>query len=203
MHDSITYPAKPIPMNRKLPARALPKRTNIFLSVNEQNLDYYFNTHDPAPLYKRQLSCEFEEYIMASVNEARKKSAIRFKLVSGNESDRQLTGPLLQAIRRHFTVKKNLKEGEFRRFKKRTYSLLAISMMTVLICQGLLPVIIQQQHGKYSALINALNVFSWIILWKPVEKLIFYWNPFKKEISIFSRIAAAQVAEVEKEKEYA
>ncbi|MDX2046369.1 MAG: hypothetical protein SFU87_06265 [Chitinophagaceae bacterium] len=190
-------------MNRKLSGRTLAKRISIFLSINEQNLDYYFNTHDPAPLYKRQLSCEFEGYIMASVNDARKKSAIRFKLVVNTESDRQLAGPLLQAIRRHFTVKKNLKEGEFRRFKKRTYSLLAISMMTVMICQGLLPVIIQQQHGTYSSIINAINVFSWVILWKPVEKLIFYRSPFKKGISIFSRIAAAQVTEVEKEKEYA
>jgi hypothetical protein len=190
-------------MNVKPSGKALAKKSNIFLSVNEQNLDYYFNTHDPAPLYKRQLSCEFEEYIMASVHGAKKKSVVRFKLAFSNESDRQLAGPLLQAIRRHFTLKRNLKECDFRKFKKKTYSLLAISMMIVLVCQGLLPVVIRQDILINSAFSNALYVFSWVLLWKPLEKIIFYWNPFKKEISIFSSISAAQVTEIEKEKLYA
>ncbi len=37
-----------------------------------------------------------------------------------------------------------------------------------------------------------LDVFSWVILWKPIDKLIFAWNPYLKEISIYHRLVIAE-----------
>jgi hypothetical protein len=48
---------------------------------------------------------------------------------------------------------------------------------------------------------NAIDVFSWVILWKPIERLIFYWNPFLKEISLFNKMANAEVNVIENEEE--
>ena len=50
----------------------------------------------------------------------------------------------------------------------------------------------------HSALSNALDVFSWVILWKPIERLIFYWNPFLKEISLFDKMVNAETIIIEK-----
>jgi hypothetical protein len=43
-------------------------------------------------------------------------------------------------------------------------------------------------------------VLCWVILWKPIERLIFYWNPFLKDISIMERLEKAEVivSEIEK-----
>jgi hypothetical protein len=57
------------------------------------------------------------------------------------------------------------------------------------------------EHRIHSAFSNALDVFSWVILWKPIEKLIFYWNPFLKEISIFDKLTNAPIIIVGEKKE--
>ena len=70
-----------------------------------------------------------------------------------------------------------------------------------MICQGLLPEIFNQDHRIHSMFSNALDVFSWVILWKPIERLIFYWNPFLKEILLFNKMIYAEVILIENEEE--
>ena len=93
-----------------------------------------------------------------------------------------------------------MKEKEFRKFKKRAYYLLAIGLVVVMTCQGFLPYILNEEHRVHSALSNALDVFSWVILWKPIERLIFYWNPFLKDICLLDKMINAEATIVENEK---
>lgn len=178
------------------------KRINIFLKVNEQTIDGYFNVNDPAPIYKRQLSQEFEEYIMNHTPSIKRYSAVTYKLNCVNETDQQYIEPLVHAIRRHFSLKKSIKEAEFKKFKKRNWILLVFSLVIVMIFQGVMPLIFNVEHRIHSAFSNALDVFSWVILWKPIEKLIFYWNPFLKDISIFDKLISAPIIIVGEKKDH-
>jgi len=178
----------------------LPKRVTVYLTADSNSVTSYFNRHDPSPIYARQLSQEFEEYLNKTLEQASRHSVIYYKVVCVSKIDRLFTGPLLESIRRHFSHKKAAKEKEFRKFKRRAYWLLAISFLIVMICQGLLPLIFQQQHRVHSALSNALDVFSWVILWKPIERLIFYWNPFLKEILVLDKMINGEAIIIENEK---
>ena len=177
------------------------KKINIYFKVNEETIDRYFNANDPAPIYKRQLSQEFEEYIMNYSLTIKRYSAVTYKLNCITESDREFVEPLVHAIRRHFSLKKSIKEAEFKKFKKRNWVLLVFSFVVVVAFQGLMPVIFGEQHRIHSAFSNALDVFSWVILWKPIEKLIFYWNPFLKEISIYDKLTNAPITVLVENKE--
>jgi hypothetical protein len=182
-------------------SNALFKKINIFLKVNEQTIDSYFNSNDPAPIYKRQLSQEFEKYIMNYETSIKRYSAVTYKLYCTQESDKQFVDPLVHAIRRHFSLKKSIKEAEFKKFKRRNWILLIFSLAIVMFVQGIIPMIFQVEHRIHSAFSNAIDVFSWVILWKPIEKLIFYWNPFLKEISIFDKLTNAPIVIVAEAKE--
>jgi hypothetical protein len=177
------------------------KKINIFLKVNEQTIDSYFNINDPAPIYKRQLSQEFEEYIMNYAMNIKRYTTVTYKLNCVNESDNEFVEPLVHAIRRHFSLKKSIKEAEFRKFKRRNWWLLIVSLAVVMLFQGVMPMLFQTEHRIHSAFSNALDVFSWVILWKPIEKLIFYWNPFLKEICIFDKLTNAPIITVVQKKE--
>ena len=177
------------------------KKINIFLKVSERSIDDYFNANDPAPIYKRQLSQEFEEYIMNYASSIKRYTAVTYKLNVVNQSDNEFVEPLVHAIRRHFSLKKSIKQAEFKKFKKRNYGLLVLSLLVVMLFQGVMPLIFQEEHRIHSAFSNALDVFSWVILWKPIEKLIFYWNPFLKEISIFDKLTNAPIVIVAEKKE--
>ena len=71
--------------------------------------------------------------------------------------------------------------------------LLFVSLTVVMICHGLVPMLLSDEQGFSSALRNGLDIFSWVILWQPIDKLVFQWNPHLKEISIMNRLANAEV----------
>jgi hypothetical protein len=183
--------------------KALSARISIFLSVDAHSVLKYYNSHDPAPLYNRQLSHEFQEYLQHAVASAKRNSGIRYKLICKKESDQKFTKPILMSIRRHFEIKRATKEQEFANFKKRNYTFLSISFLAVIILQGAFPVLFGVDHRIHSVLSNALDVFSWVILWKPIERLIFYWKPFKKQILLLKKMENAESITIVNEKEFA
>ena len=178
-------------------SKSLSSNINIFISVDQESLNDYFNTHDPAPIYKRQLSHAFELYIMNSIVAIKRHSVLFYKVCSKSEDDKQYSEPLIYAIRRHFSEKKLVSEAQFEKFKRRSYLLLFFSLAAVMICQELLPLLLGGPHKMNSALSNSLDIFSWVILWRPIDQLIFCWNPHLKEISIMNRLATGEVILVE------
>jgi len=181
--------------------KSLDTRVSIFLTVDQYTIYNYFNSHDPAPLYKRQLGHEFQQYIANSVEDAKRYSVIRYKVIYANESDKRFAEPLITAIRRHYAIKKTLKEAEFKKFKRQNFTLLVISLSVVMFCQGVLPSLLNEQHRLHTAFSNALDVFSWVILWKPIDKLIFHWNPYLKEINLLDKLINAEALTIDKHKE--
>lgn len=174
---------------------------NIYVRLDEQTVHDYFNHHDPAPLYKRQLGHEFEQYIYNSLLTSTRHAVINYQLICLDYSDKRFVVPVTQAIRNHFNLKKNLKIEEFKKFKRRTFKLLIASLCIVLSFQAVLPYLIEDMDRRMAgSLHNVLDVFSWVIMWKPIDRLIFYWNPFKKEMHLLDRLANAKVTVLEKTK---
>lgn len=174
------------------PSAQLSKRINIYLSLDRDIFNGYFNIQDPSPVYKRQLSHEFEEYIMACTRLARRNSVITYKIGYSDDQAKEYAEPLIFAIRRHFFEAKAKLTLDFEKFRRRTYILLFVSMSVVMICHGLLPLLLKGQEDVFhSGISNSLDVFSWVILWKPIDRLIFYWNPFLKDIAMMERLEKA------------
>ena len=181
--------------------KSLANSYSIFIRLDEETVYDYFNHHDPAPLYKRQLGHEFEQYIYNSLLTSNRYTAIQYQVVCLEYSDKRFIEPITQAIRNHFTLKKFLKELEFKKFKRRTFKLLLASLVIVLSLQALVPYIIEDMDQRLAGSIhNIVDVFSWVIMWKPIDRLIFYWNPFKKDIHLLERLANAKVNVIEKQK---
>ncbi|MDO6430420.1 hypothetical protein Q4E93_07475 [Flavitalea sp. BT771] len=177
--------------------KSLLSRISIFISVDQQSLNDYFNPHDPAPIYKRQLSHAFEVYIMNSIVAVKRYSVINYKVCCRSEEDKQYMEPLIYAIRRHFAERKSLKELEFEKFKRRSYLVLFFALAIVMLCHGVLPLLLPGTDRISSGLTNTLEVFSWVILWRPIDQLVFCWNPYLKDISIMNRLASAEVTLIE------
>ena len=179
-------------------SKALSSNICIYITLDRESLNDYFNPHDPGPLYKRQLSHAFELYILNSISSVKRYSLLSYKISSKLEEDKQYTEPLIYAIRRHFAEKKAIKETEFEKFKRRSYLLLFFSLSIVMICHGFIPLLLKGANQIGSGVSNTLDVFSWVILWRPIDQLIFYWNPYLKEISIMDRLATGEVTFIDK-----
>jgi hypothetical protein len=174
-------------------SKTLTSTINIFLTVDPQTIDQHFNPNDPSPIYKRQLSYQFEQYINASILTAKRYSVINYKVNCKNESDKQYIEPFMYTIKRHFSAKKTLKIAEFEKFKRRSYMLLFLSLAVVMICRGVVPLILDESHHIQGGLSNSLDIFSWVLLWRPIDSLLFEYNPYLKEICVMDKLANAEV----------
>ncbi|HEX2534943.1 MAG TPA: hypothetical protein VHK69_14460 [Chitinophagaceae bacterium] len=176
--------------------KTLQKRVSIFLSVDRETINDYFNPHDPSPVYKRQLRQDFVGYLLASVTGYRRDSQLQYKITCG-KGDRELIDPLMQAIRNHFQQKEEAKQLEFNRFRKRTFKLLFLSIAVVMICQLILANINLEEHGMLATLGHSLDIFGWVVLWNPIDRLVFMWNPFLKELSLLHKMSTCEVLVIE------
>ncbi len=183
-------------MNSKL----LSKGISIFLTVDSQTIGDYFNPHDPAPLYKRHLSQKFEQYILSSIIAAKRYSTIKYKFIYKTAIDEQYSEPLILAIRSHFAEKKKIKEIEFEKFKRRGWFLLLISMGVMIACKGIESVLKSYGFEVQSTISNGMDIFSWVILWRPIDTLVFNWNPYLKEICLLDKLQNAEVIRIQNEK---
>ncbi|HYF33222.1 MAG TPA: hypothetical protein VD993_18985 [Chitinophagaceae bacterium] len=179
---------------KNLPSRNI----TIYLSLNQEIFKGYFNPQDPSPIYKRQLSHEFEQYIMTCIRSAKRNCTLNYKISYKNEQDKQFAEPLMYAIRRHFGETRSSAMESFEKFKRRTYKLLFLSLTIVIMCQGFLPLVLKSESNRLQyGILNSADVLCWVILWKPIERLIFYWNPYLKEISIMDKLQKAEVVVTE------
>ncbi|MEP6683731.1 MAG: hypothetical protein ABJA35_10740 [Parafilimonas sp.] len=179
---------------------SLIEKINIYITVDFQTINQYFNTHDPSPLYKKKINQKFEEYILNDVSSAKRYSAIFYKLNCIGPVNKQYAEPLMHAIHRHFSIKKEIKQDEFKKFKRRNLLLLAISAAVVITCEAFLPLLFKDIGDIYNGLKNCLDVFSWVILWKPIYELLFSWNPFLKDILLLSKLSTAEVIIIDNKK---
>ena len=173
-------------------SQSFTEKINIYISVDVQTINSYFNAHDPSPLYKKQINQKFETYILNAVSTAKRYSAIFYKLNCTGSVNKQYAEPLMYAIQRHFAIKKAIRETEFKKFKERNLTLLAISAVTVILCEAFLPLLISNIGNIYNGLKNCLDVFSWVILWKPIYELLFGWNPHLKDILLLNKLATSE-----------
>ncbi len=89
---------------------------------------------------------------------------------------------------------------EFEKFKRRSWMLLAMSLTVVILSQGFLPLLLNHNESIQSGIGNTLDVFTYVILWRPIERLLFYWNPHLKDISLLNKLATAESIIINNEK---
>jgi hypothetical protein len=177
-----------------------PKTINVYVTLDQLVIQGYFNPHDPAPIYKRQLNHQFERYIMENVALFKRYDVIFYKFKYANEIDKQYAEPVMYAIRRHFTELKEHKIKSFNKYKRRNITMLIVSTLIVTLFHILLPLVFTSDKGISSAVSNSLDVFSWVILWHPIDELVFNWNPHLAEINLLDKLATAEIIIIENEK---
>ena len=124
-------------------SKSATRKISIYLKIDENSIDEYFNPHDPARLDKRQLGHDFQEYLNNSVAGAGRNTVIDYKVFCSESGGmRFMVDPLMRTIRRHFQIQKRLKETEFQKFKRKNYILLMISTRTSIYSDAFLTIVV-------------------------------------------------------------
>jgi hypothetical protein len=174
-----------------------PEKIDIFLIVSPEAVEEHFNKNDPAPFYKRQLSHEFEEYINKAKAAAREHSFFEYKITCKKEEDRQYTEPLMYAVKRHFSNIMLVKQEDFEKFKRRNYMVLFVGLLIILLSHILIPTFISESSGVEAAILTGIDIFSWVMMWQPIDNLLFHLKAHLEEINTIKKLTEAGVVYTE------
>ncbi len=176
------------------------KSVNVFLTLDKNAVDSCFNANDPSPMYRRQLSVKFEQYIRKSAEEAEPEDLIIFKLYSSNEREQQYAEPLMFAIKRHFTEKKTEEVKAFSKFKRHNFGIILVNLILVTISGLLLPLIISKKMAYETGIKHLLEVLWFVIFYHPLSELLFNWKPHVKKIERTDKLINGEYIILEKQK---
>jgi hypothetical protein len=89
------------------------------------------------------------------------------------------------------------KQGEFERFKRRNYIVLFVGLSIILLSHLVIPMLIKDNGGIGSAILTGIDIFSWVMMWQPLDNLIFHWNSYLKDISTVKKLTEASIVYTE------
>ena len=165
----------------------------IQLRVGE--LRQLFNSIDPSPFRERDLDPDCEEFIVSWARELGADRPLRVEVTVAREQPSQEllaeTGP---AIRTHFEREASLQQLRLKRRVREARLSLAIGLATLAACIGGAALIGGQPLGPLGGIVaESLIIAGWVVMWHPLEVLLYGLWPVVRERRLLERLASADV----------
>jgi hypothetical protein len=162
------------------------------IDVRAQKLDQLFDNRDPAPFRERDLDPALAAYLLDAGEDlvAHVEIAVVFWLEHEPPHDE-----LEHAYRGHFQHLLLRQRRQRRRSRRTGLVTLLLGIVLVVALFTLAQLIGAAVPGSIGAgLKEGLVISSWVVLWRPVELLVYGWIPVRRERRIVERLLAATVS---------
>ena len=143
---------------------------------------------------KRMLNRNAEEFLIEESEKHHYRTAIYLKVYLPPDALNR-SQEIEAAVHQHFTYRKNKSLKQLSRtlqFGWRSL-LVAIVFLSLLVSFTLL-VIKQMPEGGLSIIFREiLIILGWVALWRPADLLLYEWRQFKRDASLFKRLAQCKI----------
>jgi hypothetical protein len=161
------------------------------VDVRIASLDHLFDNRDPAPFRERDLDPALVEYLVGISHDVTTRDG--FRIVFWLERTCQ-PGVIESAYRAHFEYALGRLEHRRRRARRAGQIALLFGAGLIVLLMSLSQLAVQAVPGSLgAALREGLVISSWVVLWRPVELLIYDWIPVWDERRIMRRLLAAPI----------
>lgn len=169
--------------------------TNDTITVRVYELRQLFNSIDPSPFRERDLDPDCEEFIVSWAREMPPDRALRVEVrIDGDQAPSELVAAVPPAVRRHFAREATLKDLRRRHIAREGRLSLMIGVVVLVLCSSaatLIPVATLGTAG--GVLREGLIIAGWVVMWHPLEVLLYGLWPVVRERRLLERLAAADV----------
>lgn len=161
------------------------------IDVRVANMEQLFDNRDPVPFRERDLDPDLVEYLVAAAEDLSRHGAFRILLWCSGVA--KLDG-VDAAFRAHFEYELTRLARENRRRR----GIGAVTLVIALVMLGVL-LTVAQLIGSFvagsvgAAIREGLTIFSWVVLWRPVEVLVYDWIPPRRRRSLMQRLHDAPI----------
>lgn len=161
------------------------------IDVQVQRIEQLFDNRDPAPFRERDLDPDLADYLLVGGEDLASHSRIAVVFWLEHEP---ASGEVEHAFRAHFEDM-IARLGRQRRRSRRTGALMLVlgSVLVILLLAAaqLVRSIVPGAIG--TALAEGLVISSWVVLWRPVEILLYGGIPVRQERRVVERLLRATV----------
>lgn len=160
------------------------------IDVRLNTIEQLFDNRDPAPFRERDLDPDLVEYLVAAGEDL--SSSGPFKVVFWVATPCQ-PGEVETGYRAHFDYELQRLDRRRRRHRRvgQVALLLGVALLVVILSGSEL--LSGYQNRFVSAFREGLAILSWVVLWRPVEALIYDWVPVRRERKVMRKLHDVQV----------
>jgi hypothetical protein len=161
------------------------------VDVRLSKLEQLFDNRDPAPFRERDLDPDLVEYLLEAGEDLGAHET--FRIVFWLEKPCQ-PGEIEAAFRAHFEYEIDRLERRQRRQRRigQVALLLGGALLVALLSLAqLVALVFTGSIG--AALREGLLIAGWVVIWRPVELLLYDWIPVRRERRVMQRLLAMPI----------
>jgi hypothetical protein len=161
------------------------------IDVKVSRIEQLFDNRDPAPFRERDLDPDLAEYLLDAGEDL--VGHARYSVVFWLEHAAAKI-EIEQAFRGHFEELLTRLRRRRRRGRRTGQVTLLLGLVLVVILFTLAQLVGRSVPGSLGAgLREGLVISSWVVLWRPVEVLVYEWIPARHDRRVVSRLLASTI----------
>jgi hypothetical protein len=161
------------------------------VDVQIVSIERLFDRRDPAPFLERALDPGLVDYLLAAVEELAPHD--RFRVVFWLDRPCH-PGEIEAAVHAHFAYALDRLERQRRKQRRIGQISLVLGVAVIVALLSLAQLVVRMFPGSIgAALREGLVISSWVVIWRPVEILIYDWIPVRRERRVMHRLQAAPI----------
>ncbi|MBL9147117.1 MAG: hypothetical protein JNM94_00335 [Phycisphaerae bacterium] len=163
------------------------------VELRVRTLDELFHPLDPSPIARRDLSETAADYLYTELRDVSGDFGVRV-VVHLPDAEMAHADAVVAAIRRHFAWSAVATRQAMHRLRRLGLLSLAIGLLAVAGLIGVAQLLVRSYERTFvSTLAESITIIAWVILWRPVEVLLFDWWPLRTDIALYERLAALDI----------
>jgi hypothetical protein len=165
------------------------------IQVRIHELRQLFNSIDPSPFRERDLDPDCEEFIVSWAREMPPDSDLHLEIdIDREQPSPQLAADVPPAVRSHFARAASLQDLRRRRIVREGRLSLAIGLVLLVLCESAAALVPVARWGTAGEIVrDSLIIAGWVVMWHPLEVLLYGIWPVVRERRLLERLAAADV----------
>jgi hypothetical protein len=165
------------------------------IHVRIHELRQLFNSIDPSPFRERDLDPDCEEFIVSWAREMPPDRPLRVDIrIDREQPPAELAAAVPWAVRSHFVREATLQDLRRRRIVREGRVSLAIGLLVLVLCVSAATLVPTAAWGTPGVVLReSLIIAGWVVMWHPLEVLLYGLWPVARERRLLERLAEADV----------
>ena len=162
------------------------------IDLRVRRVEQLFDHRDPAPFQERDLDDDAADYLVAAVEELPARAAFKIVVWINEPLPPDLPDDAVsESLHRHFASAGDRVRRRRKAALRRTRLMFFVALIALVVLLTLAELIRDLALTGVSLIPESLTILAWVLMWRPLDSLLFDWFPYRDERRLLTRIERA------------